>query len=146
MSDIPNQTDLVSQQTAEIHDLPVGSRGYNPAAIPDTPQSKTRKTPVMRVDPVTHTFRSFTIEIDGTPRTILTANSKRRYLFIQNKGNQDIQLAFGAMAIPNNLGAQNTIDLPAGTSITFEHVCPNNDVFAVCLPVSELAIIEGSRD
>lgn len=142
---ILNQTDLPSQQTESIHSEPVHSHGYAGGVGESADgKQKVRQQQVRKIDYITHRFRSFEQELGTTSKTLLTANEDRRYLLIQNKGNNTAQISFGTAALS---GGVNSIDLPANTSISFENgICPNNDVFAICLPKTIVAVIEGLRD
>ena len=146
----PNQSAIPSQATPSLDgapDVPAFYRGYRPDIISDTPQSQQAREPAPRiVTRPTHTFRSFTRKIENTAQTLLTANEKRRYLFLQNTGTGDAEVAFGSLAIPSVAGGANSIILKAGTSIAFEDIVPNNDVSAICTPTTTIAIIEGVQD
>ena len=105
---------------------------------------KVRQQQVRKIDYITHRFRSFEQKIGTKSETLLTANEDRRYLLIQNKGTGTAQISFGAAALD---GGVNSIDLAPNTSISFENgICPNNDVFAICLPTTIVTVIEGLRD
>ena len=99
------------------------------------------------VDFQTHTFTSRQFTITEESQVIADYNPARRYLFIQNKeGGAQAQLAFGTLAVSQVGGGFNSVDLPAGTSIEYAIVCPNNEITAVCLPTTVVTVVEGIVD
>ena len=141
---IQNQSSIPSQQTDSIQSEPVSSRGYDPSGESADSKQIVRKQQVRKIDFVTHSFRSFEQIITTESTTLLTENRRRRYLMLQNKGGGTAQIAFGNKALDSGV---NSISLPPGTSISFENgICPNNDVYAICLPTTIIAVVEGLRD
>ena len=136
------QTDLPSQQTNEILAPPVVSRGYDGGRGESARQVAIARAKKPRtITYPTYRFRSFTQLVGTTSKTLCAAHDKRRYLFIQNTGTGDLNIAFGTAAIGNN--GENSIVIPANTSIEFSNPCPNNEVQAICLPTTTARVIEG---
>lgn len=145
-SGIPRQTDLDSQNTANIRSEPAASRGYHTLdeSADQVERARAKNNVPRKVDVPTHTFRSFEVRVTSKSQTLVMSNEKRRFLLIQNKGTQEtVQLAFGTQATSNGY---NSLDLPPSTSLDLSAVCPNNEINAFCLPTSQVCVVEGFVD
>lgn len=99
------------------------------------------------IDSPTYTFKTTAFKVGTTTQTIVGKNPRRRFLFIQNKeGGNTAQISFGALAVPEVDGGFNSVDFPAGTQWDFDDIVPNNEVRAVCLPETEIVVVEGIVD
>lgn len=135
MSRLPNQTGLPTDQQETVSEPPRGQSPYKqpvkraqaaaPPRIVDTPQ---------------HTFRSFTIQVEGDLKSILGESILRRYLLIQSTGGAPVFLGFGVNA---SVGAG--IELPNGSQLDFSNgIVPNNNITAISSGIGTLRIIEGN--
>lgn len=144
-----NQTDLPDSITKPIISRPGYSMGFTrPLAerIDSGAAPPENRENIQSVYVVARPFRflSGRVFVDGTAVSVVGANVHRRYLALQNTGGVSIFLGFGVYP---DLSGNNSIELPAGSSMIFENnICPNNDVFAVASALCSLGILEGSID
>ncbi len=139
ISRMRNQTGLPSDQQHSIHE-PSSHHGMTTRQDTVLPPPKPR---VMRTDTLQHKMVSSTRDTTTTSIRLLGANTKRRYLLIQNTGASKVFLGFNV--IPGVNGANGT-ELPAGSQIDFSNgIVPNGTVNAISQAASTLSILEGVR-
>lgn len=92
-------------------------------------------------DTFQHEFTSVDFIVTDEPQTITSANKRRRYLLIQNKGSAAVFIAFGNTP---SFAAGVGIRLNGGDVLAYENgVVPNNEIRAVCGPTSKVTVCEG---
>lgn len=134
------QVDIESDVIDPVISTPSSTRGARGAVRNGTIKS-IKPTHVITKN-FKHRFVSATRNVTNSVQTILGHSNSRRYLLIQNIGAATAFLGFGT--VPSTDG-NNAVELPAGSSISFENgICPNNDVLAICITSTKLSILEAS--
>lgn len=132
-----SQTGLPEDLTTPLG-LPSQSKGFS---VSSGPRSSVR-TNQQVFDMESFKFSSSTFTSDNSARLMLGANTRRKYLLIQNTSVNNIYIGFGTLP---NLNGINALILPPNSGITFENkIVPNNDVYVVSALQSSVTVVEGT--
>jgi len=103
-------------------------------------KSNLRRRKISTVQFAEHNFYSFSVAVNTSSSVIAGNNDNRRYLLIQNVGQETSFLGFSSLA---SLTGSNSIELNPGFQIEFDTIVPNNVINAICASSTTLVILEG---
>lgn len=118
-------------------DTAINIRGIQPGGSLPPSTSPNAKARVVKVDNLLYRFVSSTVEIAATSQQKIVGNSsKRRYLMIQNKGANTVEMGFSSKG--------KDIEIPSGGVLSFETgIVTSTEVYGYSLNGTTLAVIEG---